>query len=49
MKKLLGIFDTKKLTPEQIYEKTKKVLQEKERLELLKLAKAIGKAKKLKQ
>lgn len=46
MKKLLGIFDVKKMTPEQIYEKTVKTLQEKERLELLTLAKIRGKRKK---
>ncbi len=45
MRKLLGIFSTKDLTPEQIFERTKKVLQENERVELLKLAKARGKIK----
>lgn len=27
MKKLIGIFDTKKMTPEQIYEKVKESLE----------------------
>lgn len=44
-KRLLGIFDTKKLTPEQIFEKTKKALQENERQELLKIARTRGKRK----
>lgn len=46
MRKLLGIFDTKRMTPEEIFEKTKDALQEKERLELLELAKKQGKKKK---
>lgn len=39
MKKLIGIFDTKKMTPEQIYEKAQKSLQEIDRLKLIELAK----------
>ena len=39
MKKFLGIFDTKKMTPEQIYEKVTKTLKEKDRLELIEEAK----------
>ncbi len=45
-KRLLGIFDTKKLTPEQIYERTMKALEKKDRLDLLVMAKARGIAKK---
>lgn len=45
MKKLLGIFNTKNMTPEQIFERAKKALQENERQELLKLAKTRGKRK----
>lgn len=45
MKKLIGIFNTKDMPPEQIFERAKKVLQENERLELLKMAKARGKSK----
>lgn len=45
MKKLLGVFNTKDMTPEQIFEGVKKVLQENERVELLKMAKARGKIK----
>ncbi len=39
MKKFLGVFDIKKMTPEQIYEKMMKTLQEKDRLELIEMAK----------
>lgn len=39
MKKLIGIFDTKKMTPEQIYEEVQKNLQEKDRLKLIAMAK----------
>ncbi|HMS23167.1 MAG TPA: hypothetical protein PKA38_05430 [Candidatus Levybacteria bacterium] len=39
MKKLIGIFNPRRLTPEQIYEKAMKTLQEKERLELIEMAK----------
>lgn len=46
MKKLIGIFDTKKLTPEQIYEKVQKTLQEEDRLKLIEMAKRRGKEKK---
>lgn len=46
MKKLLGIFNTKTMTPEQIFERIKKAIQENERLELLEMAKARGKKKK---
>lgn len=46
MKKFLGIFDAKKMTPEQIYEKMMRTLQERERLDLLEMAKNRGKKKK---
>jgi hypothetical protein len=46
MKKLLGIFDPKKMTPEKIYEKTMKTLQEQDRYELIEMAKRRGKQKK---
>ena len=46
MKKFLGIFDAKKMTPEQIYEKMMRTLQERERLGLLEMAKNRGKKKK---
>lgn len=42
MKKLIGIFDTKKITPEQIYEKVQNTLQEKDRLKLIAMAKKRG-------
>ena len=45
MKKLLGIFNTKTMSPEQIYERASQAIQENERLELLKMAKARGKIK----
>ncbi len=45
MKKLLGIFNTKDMSPEQIFEDVRKTLQENQRLELLKMAKARGKIK----
>lgn len=45
-KRLLGIFDTKKLTPEQIYERTMNTIEENARLELLAMAKVRGKEKK---
>ncbi len=38
MKKFLGIFDVKRIAPEQIYEKVMKTLQEKDRLEVLNMA-----------
>ena len=44
-KKLLGIFDIKKMTPEQIFEKAELTLKENERLELLGMAKAGRKRK----
>lgn len=46
MKKLLGIFDTKKYTPEQIYESIIKTINEKDRLKLIQLAKKRGEQKK---
>lgn len=46
MKKLIGIFDIKKLTPEQIFERVQKTLQERDRLELIEMAKRRGKQKK---
>lgn len=46
MKKFLGIFNIKKSTPEQIYEKVQKTLQERERLELIEMAKTREKQKK---
>ena len=46
MKKLIGIFDTKKMTPEQIYEKAMNTIQEKDRLKLIKMAKGRGKENK---
>ena len=46
MKKFLGVFDVRKMTPEQIYEKVMKTLQEKDRLELLEMAKNMSKKKK---
>lgn len=45
MKKFLGIFDVKKMTPEQIYEQLMKTLQEKDRLKLIEMAKDIKKRK----
>lgn len=42
MKKFLGVFDIKKMTPEQIYEKAMKTLQEKDRLELIEMARKRG-------
>lgn len=39
MKKFIGVFDVKKMTPEQIYEKAMKTLQEKDRLELIEISK----------
>lgn len=45
MKRLLGIFNTKEMTPEQIFERAQMALQENERVELLKMAKARGKIK----
>jgi len=46
MKKLLGVFDVKKTTPEQIYDEVVKTIQERDRLALLKMAKSMGKKKK---
>lgn len=46
MKKLLGIFNAKLMTPEQIFEKAQKTLQEIDRLALLELAKKRGKKNK---
>lgn len=45
-KRLLGLFNTKKLTSEQIYERTMHALEKSERFDLLAMAKARGKAKK---
>ncbi len=45
MKKLIGIFNPRKMTAEQIYEKMMKTLQEKDRLKLLEMAKNRGKQK----
>lgn len=45
MKKLIGLFDSKKMTPEQIYDKVKKELEKIEHTNLLRLAKANGKKK----
>lgn len=45
-KRLLGLFNTKKLTPEQIYERTMQTLEKNERFDLLAMAKARGIAKK---
>ncbi len=45
-KRLLGLFNTKKLTPEQIYERIMQALEKSERMDLLAMAKARGKAKK---
>lgn len=42
MKKLIGVFNPRKMTPEQIYKKAQGTLQEQERLNLLKLAKERG-------
>lgn len=46
MKKLIGMFNPRKMTPEQIYEKMMKILQEKDRMELLEMAKNMSKKKK---
>lgn len=45
MRRFIGIFNTKKLTPEQIYKKVMQILEKKEHTELLKMAKAQGKKK----
>lgn len=45
MKKLIGIFNIRKNTPEQIYEKVKQTLEKREHTELLKMAKSQGKKK----
>ncbi len=49
IKRLLGIFDAKKLTPEQIYERTMIVIKKNEQEELLKMAKIRGEIKIKKQ
>lgn len=46
MKKLIGIFDIKKFTPEQIFKSVQNTLQERDRLELIEIAKKRGKQKK---
>jgi len=46
MKKLIGIFNPRKMTPEQIYEKAMKTLQERDRLKLVEMAKKRGIQKK---
>lgn len=46
MRRFLGIFNTKKMNPEQIYERVIKTVQEKDRLELIEMAKKMGKKKK---
>lgn len=39
MKKLIGLYDTKTMSPEQIYETAVKNIQERDRLELIQMAK----------
>lgn len=46
MKKFLGVYDIKKMTPEQIYEKMMKTLQEKEHADLLEKLKRYNDKKK---
>lgn len=46
MKKLIGIFNPRKMTPEQIYKMAMKKLQERDRLELVEMAKKRGIQKK---
>jgi hypothetical protein len=46
MKKFLGVYDIKKMTPEQIYEKMMKTLQEKEYGDLLEKLKRYNDKKK---